>query len=136
LRQRESELESLDVRVAVVTFELGPLAAAYVRETNLRWPLLVDESRRLYAAYDMHQGRVWDVWGPATWWAYVKLMVKGRLPRRPHSDVNQLGGDVLVDPAGVVRLHHVGNGPADRPSVQSLLDVVSSSVKRKPNARS
>jgi hypothetical protein len=30
----------------------------------------------------------------------------------------------LIDPGRIVRLHHVGNGPADRPSVKELLAVV------------
>jgi hypothetical protein len=28
---------------------------------------------------------------------------------------------VLVDPAGIVRFHHVGLGPADRPQVGAIL---------------
>jgi len=28
---------------------------------------------------------------------------------------------VLIDPDGIVRLHHVGEGPADRPAVSDLL---------------
>ena len=39
-------------------------------------------------------------------------------------DVRQLGGDVLIDPQGVIRLHHVGRGPADRPAVARLLNVI------------
>ncbi len=112
------------MKVVVVTFECGPLAQAYVRETELRWPLLIDESRALYSAYGMDHGRWWDIWGPASWWAYGKLLLRGRRLHRSDGDVNQLGGDVLIDPANMIRLHHVGSGPADRPSVSSLLKVV------------
>ncbi len=112
------------MKVVVVTFECGPLAQAYVRETELRWPLLIDESRALYSAYGMDHGRWWDIWGPASWWAYGKLLLRGRRLHRSDGDVNQLGGDVLIDPAKMIRLHHVGHGPADRPSVSSLLEVV------------
>ncbi len=112
------------MNVIVVTFELGPLVQAYVRETGLRWPLLVDESRALYSAYGMDRGQWWDIWGPASWWAYAKLLIQGRRLHRSDGDVNQLGGDVLIDPTGIVRLHHVGSGLADRPSVSSLLELV------------
>jgi hypothetical protein len=37
---------------------------------------------------------------------------------------------VLIDPAGVVRVHHVGSGPADRPSIESLLRVLHESGGR------
>lgn len=124
MREHEEELEALGVRVAVVTFEIGPLGGAYVRESQLTWPLLVDSSRDLYAAYGMHRGQWRHILGPAAWWAYVKLLARGRRLHRATGDVTQLGGDVLIDPTGIVRLHHVGSGPADRPSVESLLSMV------------
>lgn len=55
---------------------------------------------------------------------YAKLLVGDRRFCRTSGDVNQLGGDVLIASDGTVRLHHVGNGPADRPSVSSILDTV------------
>lgn len=107
----------------MVTFEAAPLARAYVEETKLQWPVLIDESRDVYRAYGMLAGKIRDVWGPRTWWAYLKELAAGRLPKASRSDTLQLGGDVLIDPSGIVRLHHVGTGPADRPSVATLLRV-------------
>lgn len=124
MRQRENDLEALGVKVAIVTFEAGPLAKSYVRESNLSWPLLIDQSRTLYAAYGMEHGSRWDIYGPASFWAYAKLLFRGRKFHRPEGDVYQRGGDVLIDPQGVVRIHHVGSGPADRPAIEALLDSV------------
>ena len=126
MRQHEDELDTLDLRPVVVTFQASPLAEAYVLETNLEWPIVSDESLTLYSAYGMHHGRIWDVWGPATIWVYLRLMMRGKWPHAPAGNVHQLGGDVLIDPQGIVRLHHVGSGPADRPSVQSIFDVIRS----------
>ena len=95
-----------------------------MRQTRWPWPLLVDRERTLYRAYGMTRGRAWDLYGPPAIWTYLKLLAKGRRLRRPGSDVTQLGGDVLVDPQGVVRLHYVGSGPADRPPMDQLLEVV------------
>jgi hypothetical protein len=100
------------------------MATSYVRQTRLDWPLLVDRGRALYRAYGMLRGRRRDIYGPAALWAYLKLLARGRRLRVPGSDVRQLGGDVLIDPGGIVRIHHVGSGPADRPSVASLLKPV------------
>ena len=108
----------------VVTFETRRQAEAYVRETGLPWPLLVDSSRTVYRAYDMRRGGMWEIWSPASWGAYVDLMRRGRRVRPPTGDIYQLGGDVLVDPAGRLALHRVERGPADRPPVSDLLDVV------------
>jgi hypothetical protein len=124
LREHESEIEALGIKVLVITFEAGPLALAYVNESNMRWPLLVDQSRALYAAYGMHRGKWRDILGWSSWWTYAKLMLRGRRLQKSSGDLRQLGGDVLIDPRGIVRVHHVGTGPADRPSVASLLDAV------------
>ena len=121
MRRHEKELDRLGVKVVVVTFEQVFPALAYVKKTGLQWPLLVDEKRSLYRAYGMLNAGLLDLWGPATWWAYMKEMARGRLPKKPTGDVNQRGGDVLVDPSGIIRLHHVGKGPADRPPVASIL---------------
>jgi len=127
LRQREAELERLRVSVAVVTFQDGAVARNYVDQTQLSWPVLVDASRRLYHAYGMYHGRWWDLVGPAALATYFRLMAKGRRLRSARgADVKQLGGDVAIDPAGVVRYHRVAAGPADRPPVDELLAVVRS----------
>lgn len=110
--------------MAVVTFETDMLAQAYVRETKLEWPLLVDDTRSLYRGYGMEHGGIWNVYGLRVWWLYFKLFAKGRKLKVSKSDYRQLGGDVLVDPDGIVRLHYVGNGPADRPSVDSIVGLI------------
>lgn len=124
LRQHESELESLGVRVVIVTFQTGPVVEQYLRESALPWPVLADESLDLYAAYGMHRGRWWKILGPGSWWGYIKLMLRGQRPRRPTGDVYQLGGDVLIDPEGTVQFHHVSRTPVDRPPVSAILEVV------------
>ncbi len=100
------------------------MATAYARETQLSWPLLVDGDRTLYSAYGMERGSWWNIYGPASCWAYLKLLARGRSLRKPGSDVDQLGGDVLIDPDGIVRIHHVGSGPADRPAISTLFDAI------------
>jgi hypothetical protein len=124
LRRHGDEVERLGLEIVVVTFEARGRAEEYVRQTGLRWPLLIDRRRVLYSAYGMGRGRWSAIWGPATWWAYLRLIGRGYRLKRPTSDIRQLGGDVLVDPAGRVALHHVGEGPADRPAVAALFERV------------
>ena len=121
MRLAEQELEELGVKVVVVTFEAGFIANAYIEDTDLQWPLLVDEDRSAYHAYDMLEASFWDVWGPKTLWAYTKALMGGQKLQDSDGDVSQRGGDVLIDPEGVVRLVHVGDGPADRPEVEAML---------------
>ena len=124
MREHEAELAEIGVAVAVVTFEAGFLARKYVEESGLVWPLLVDEKRELYRGYGMLAASFWDIWGLKTWWAYGKVILHGQRLQQSQGDISQRGGDVLIDPSGTVRLHHVGQGPADRPSVAQLLERV------------
>ena len=128
MRQQTDEIDRLGIKVCVVTFEREYVVRAYIDETKTSWPILIDENRELYSAYGMERGRVSDILGLRSWWTYAKLMFRGRRLRRGEGDIYQLGGDVLVDPNGTVRLHHVGIGPADRPAVSTVLDVVRESA--------
>ena len=121
LQQAYRALDRFDVRPLVVTFESREAAREYVAETGLVWPLLVDTERALYGAYGMGQARWRHLWGFATMRAYWREARRGRFPRVPRADTGQQGGNVLIDPAGIVRLHHVGLGPADRPSIEDVL---------------
>ncbi len=123
MRQAARELDALNVRVLVVTFESRSAARGYVAETGIGWPVLSDESRALYRAYGMARARWRHLLGPSALLAYAREVVRGRIPRWPSADPVQQGGDVLIDPAGIVRWVHVGAGPGHRPPVERLLEV-------------
>lgn len=100
------------------------MARAYVQDTGLEWPLLLDKDRSLYRAYQLERADVWSIYSPASIWHYLKLLFRGRPLRRPGSDTRQLGGDVLIDPQGIVRFHYASATPHDRPSPESMIEIV------------
>jgi peroxiredoxin len=124
LREQQAELDRLNLKIVVVTFENDYFARQYAGETGLEWPVLIDEGREAYRHYDMLAASFLDLWGPASWLVYIKELLKGQKLHKATSDIHQRGGDVLIDPQGVVRLHHVGHGPADRPAVGAILAMV------------
>ena len=124
LQQQEHVFREKNTKIVIITFEASYFARAYAQETGQKWPILVDETRNAYRAYNMLSASFWDVWGPRTWWAYGKEFAKGNFLKKSDGDVQQRGGNVLIDPSGIVRLHHVGDGPADRPSVASILAAI------------
>ena len=126
MRDHEEEFRRRNVKIVVVTFETGFLARSYVEDTSLAWPLLVDDTRETYTNYGMLSASYWDVWGPKTWWAYLKEIGKGKKFIKSEGDIFQRGGDVLIGPGGTVHLHHIGAGPADRPTVEALLNKIDS----------
>lgn len=126
MRDHEEEFSKRDVKIVVVTFETGFLARSYVEDTSLTWPLLIDDTRETYRNYGMLSASFWDVWGPKTWWALLKEIVKGKKLIKSEGDIYQRGGDVLIGPGGTVHLHQIGVGPGDRPTVEALLDKIDS----------
>ena len=120
-RHRE-EFDESGVDIIAVSFETIESATEYLRDTSVEWPIVLDEQKALYHYFGMGEAGFWDIWGYRTWLAYFKEILRGRWPRKGgDGNINQRGGDVLIDPAGIVRLHHIGRGPGDRPEIQSLL---------------
>jgi peroxiredoxin len=121
LRDHEENLRKRNVKVVVVTFEAPLLSQIYVKENSQDWPLIIDETRELYRSYGMFSSSFWDIWGPKTWVAYLRAILNGYKIKKSESDVKQRGGDVLIDPDGIIQLHYIGRGPADRPSVEMII---------------
>ena len=97
------------------------MAMEYAQSTQLEWPLLLDTERQLYQAYGMERASWWALYNPVSIWKYLKLICAGKGPGKPGRDWRQLGGDVLIDPRGIVRLHFVSINSHDRPSVEAIL---------------
>ena len=108
----------------MVSFETISSTWKYLKDTSLPWPVLVDSEKSLYHYFGMGKAGFWDIWGYRTWRAYLKELFQGRLPRKGEGDFQQRGGDVILDPDGLVRLQHIGSGPGDRPEVTQLLQFV------------
>jgi hypothetical protein len=127
LWQQEKELEKLNVKVMVITFESLKSVGLPVAEEAMNFPYYVDEQRQLYRYYGIFKAGFWDLWGPRTWLLYLSLLLKGRKILKSQSDIQQRGGNVLIDPSGTVHYHHVSTGPADRPNPELICKMVRSS---------
>ena len=133
LHQHREELEEEGVQIAGVSFETVASANEYLKDTRLEWPIFLDEQKTLYHHFGMGEAGFWDIWGYRTWRAYLRELAQGRRPRKGAGDIHQRGGDVLVDPSGVIRLHHIGKGPGDRPAVEYLLQFIRSGAGDDPS---
>ena len=57
-------------------------------------------------------------------WKYVKLLLTGRKWRGIQGDSAQLGGDFIIDSSGVIQLAYRSYDPTDRPSIESLQEIL------------
>lgn len=125
MREQQSRLDELKIKAKIVAFDNDFMAKAYAESSQLVWPILLDTDRKLYAAYGMARGSWWAIYNPFSIIKYLSLIVRGRRPGRPGKDWRQLGGNVLIDPNGVVRLHHISKTPHDRPTLDDIFHKVS-----------
>ncbi len=123
LCQQQQLLERLNTVVVVVSFGRSELARVWLAETNAPFTLLLDAERVAYQAYGLERS-LWRAWGWKTWVRYTQLLLAGRKWRGIQGDSGQLGGDVIVDAAGIVRLVYRSADPTDRPAVTQLLAVL------------
>jgi alkyl hydroperoxide reductase subunit AhpC len=124
LRQHEAELEALQTRVVVVSFGSTAGAQAWLLETGAPFMFLLDPDRAAYRAYGLEHSFA-RAWGLNAWRRYAQLLLAGRKWRGIQGDSGQLGGDFIVDAAGIIRLAYPSHDPADRPLLSRLITVLS-----------
>ena len=72
----------------------------------------------------MFSAGFWDLWGPRSLIAYVKLLAGGQKLSRSDGDIEQRGGYVVIDPEWIIRIHPIGTGPGDRPDIETVLTMI------------
>lgn len=126
LRRERSRLDQLNTHVVVIGFvDDDDRTGNWLRETRSPFTLLVDDDRAVYRAYDMGHSAT-RTWSWSTLRYYARAVLSGERLCGIQGDPHQLGGDVIVDSAGIVRLHHASRTPTDRPPVDDLFAVLES----------
>jgi hypothetical protein len=121
LRDQSGLLDQLDATVLVISFEELATLRRFGWFRDLPFTVLSDPSRRLYGAFGLQTRSLLRLFDRQTIMAYKRAFVHGHLPSLRHTDLRQLGGDVVLDRAGDVVFVHRSETPADRPPVEVLL---------------
>lgn len=124
LHQKRKEFEEIGAHVLAVSFETSESTRNYVKASSMEFKVLVDDKKILYRHFGMRTASFWDIWGIRTWKAYFRELFRGRLPQKGEGDIQQRGGNVIIDFSGRIRYHHISNGPGDRPTVEQLLQLI------------
>jgi len=120
LCQHLPEFEALSTQIVVISFSRPDQARLWIDETNAPFTLLLDPEREAYRAYGLEYALLRS-WEPNVWLRYAQLILKGRKWRGIQDDSGQLGGDVIVDSNGQIRLLYRSHDPTDRPDIRTLL---------------
>ncbi len=129
LQLREKEMAAANIAVIVIAFEKPEFVRMYLKDAESTWPkswpMISNPDRSLYELFQMQKARWRDILSWRSLKAYLNLVfVKRRKVKVPtENDYFQLGGDVLVDPQGIVRMHHRSEDPGDRPTIDEIFAV-------------
>ncbi len=120
LCQHLPEFEALNTRIVLISFGRPDQARIWLDQTDVPFTLLLDPERKAYRAYGLEYSLLRS-WGLNVWRRYAQLILSGRKWRGIQGDSGQLGGDVIVDSHGRIRLAYRSHDPTDRPDIHALL---------------
>ncbi len=107
----------------MVSFATPERTATFREATQASYDIGCDVERAAYGEYGLTRGSRWQVWHPRVLWRYVRLLWGGSKLLIPAKgdDLNQLGGDFVVDADGVIIYAHRSVRPDDRPPADELV---------------
>jgi peroxiredoxin len=131
VQAHKAEFDRRGVAVIVVSFAQPDQLLRY--QDDHQWPfvILADPDRAAYKAFSLPRLSWWRVFSPRTLALYARLIREGKR-RRDYGkeDIQQAGGDFLVDREGKILFAHRSRDPSDRPSPEKLLEQIKEKIKR------
>ncbi len=110
--------------IAVAAVGLGPLAK-FAWELELPFPVLSDAKAEAYRAFGLGKGLAIH---PRTPFQFARLVWNEKRLYKPVGNVMQIGGDFIVDDAGLLRYAHSSEDPTDRPEADELLRFIETAL--------
>jgi len=123
------EVTKAGARVVVVSFGSSQGAACWLRETNCKLEMFLDQERSLYQAFGLARS-LSKVWSMPMIHVYAEKVVGGEIfpeSKEEDDDPLQMGGDFTLSRSGQILLSHKSSHPYDRPSLHQILEAA---VKR------
>ena len=111
--------------MAAIGMGTPAMAADFRDKKKVPFPLLVDSSKQTYKALGLGRGSTLEVAGPRVLARGLKALAKGQMQGLTiRQDPLQLGGAVVFDRGGRIKLVHRAGDSADNLPVQMLLDAL------------
>lgn len=124
LEKRRSEIEARGARIVLVHMIPDDNTAEMF---FARWrlhdvPRISDPQQKVYKAFGLARGTLWQVLGLGVWWPGAKAILTGHLPGMPQGDIFQLPGAFVVREGKIVKEFHAPNSAA-KPDYVSLVQL-------------
>jgi len=129
LQKQRSGIESRGTSIALVHMISNDEAAVFFKPYGLdNVPRFSDPDRKLYEAFDLHRGTLWQVIGPAVIWRGMKAFFSGHGAGRIRGDVAQLPGTFVLQRGEIVEAFR-NKTAADRPDYAEMACAIPSERK-------
>jgi alkyl hydroperoxide reductase subunit AhpC len=115
-------------KVVAVTMGDVEQAAAFRAKHRLQFSCLADPERQVYKAYQVRQGGLTNIAGPAVWLPGLKSVARAGIGK-PVGDIRQLQAGFVVASDGVLRLVHYPDYSSDNLSNAEVIEVLTSIAK-------
>ena len=121
----KDEFERRGVAIVVVSFATPERLVLYQRIHQWLFVLLADPDRSAYSYFGLKRLPWYRLLSLPTLKLYFHLLRRGRkVENYGKDDYYQAGGDFLIGRSGALFLAHRSHDPADRPSVNRLLEEI------------
>ena len=112
--------------VLVISFDTTESIKKHQNMLDLPFLIASDLDRIAYKNYGLTRGSSWNIWHPKTILKYLKLGLNGMQPRKAKKgdDLNQLGGNFIIDSESIIIFAHRSQRPDDRPHIDLILESI------------
>lgn len=118
----------MDCQVVIISFGIRQGALRWKSDTSCPFPLYLDQERLLYSRFGMKRS-VAKVWSRNVIGTYVKAKLEEISIPNPYADIKddplQMAGDIIFKNNEPV-LIHLSKTSADRPNIESVLELMMS----------
>lgn len=129
LQRQRGRIEASGTSIALVHMVSNDEAAGFFKGYGLAdVPRFSDPDRKLYEAFDLHRGNVWQLIGPAVFWRGMKAFFSGHGAGRIRGDVAQLPGTFVLHRGQIVQAFR-NKTAADRPEYAAMACAAPSASK-------
>jgi peroxiredoxin len=124
LRDHYDEIRSAGADVVAIGTGDIRYAQAFVKDTGIRFPVLVDDDSEAADAASVRTVDWFTLLHPRTWRATRETSRRGHHTARPGKRVRQLGATFVIGPGDVVRYEHYDADSTDHATVTDMLAVL------------
>jgi hypothetical protein len=125
LRAHQSEFEKRGANLAAIGLGDFNFARAFIEETGITFPLLVDDERKAYEAMELKEANILHLLRRDNMERRKEAKAAGFSQQGIKKNPFQLGGSFVFGPGNVDRFAHISETFSDNAPISSLLAALS-----------